>query len=107
VAQPISSSPKIKIDEIFIIAPYVSLIIAEVFRNSPMLLANRPVEVRTLRDPEISILDTGQHRKDFIVTLKRPGSRTTEPDRATFSIWQHPSQGRIITAKTGLNSIVY
>ena len=52
---------------VIITALHVSLIIAEVFRNSLMLLTNRLVEVRTLRDPEIFILDTGQLGNDFVM----------------------------------------
>ena len=42
-----------------------------------------------------------------VVIVERPDSRRDEPDKAIFSIWQHPRKGQIIIVKTGLNSLVY
>jgi len=39
----------------------------EVNRNSQVMLTNHPFEVRTLLEPEISIIDTGQAGKDFMM----------------------------------------
>jgi hypothetical protein len=62
------------------------VVIADVGRNSDLLLTNRPIEVRTLHDLEISIIDTDQVRKNPITMSKRLGSRVAEPVRATFSV---------------------
>ena len=51
-----------------------------------MLLANRPVNVRTLREPEILILDSDQLGNDFMLVSERPRSRVGEPDRVAFSV---------------------